>query len=85
MGHPHSDALHIVERMKRIAHDIFRSISPSTIRRPIRSPGMEKRVFQLAKGAKAVILEDILCEDHLTNDHVPRMLRGEFEAVDKAP
>jgi len=22
-GHPHSDALHIVERMKRIAHDIL--------------------------------------------------------------
>ncbi len=39
-GHPHSDALHVVERFQRVDHDDFRSsISRSKIRKRIRSPG----------------------------------------------
>jgi hypothetical protein len=44
-------------------------------------PWTGKRAFQTAKDAKAEILEDIRCEDHLMYDHVPRLLRGEYEVV----
>ena len=36
IGHPHSDALHVVERIRRIDHDHLETTSPSTIRKRTR-------------------------------------------------
>ena len=60
-GYPHSDAMHLVERIQRVAHDSMRSTSPSTTRRLIPSPGKRKLIFQLRPDWK--IMEHV-CEDN---------------------
>ena len=78
-GHPHSDALHIVERFRRPDHETlqidFLFDDPKTYTKPW--PG--KRIFQLQTGPEAEVLEYISCEDHLRYDHVPRFLKGDKE------
>ena len=77
MGHPQSDAMHIVERIRRVSRDIlqidFTFEDPKTYAKPWNG----KRVFQLAAGRDALILESVVCEDHLLEDHLPRARRGE--------
>jgi len=40
VGHPHSDALHIVERFRRVNHDPCWTISPSRTENVYESPGL---------------------------------------------
>ena len=82
MGLPHSDQLHIIERIKRVEPETlqidFRFEDPKAYPKPWTG----KRVFELMKGPRAEILEDILCEEHLMLDHLPYAQRGELEPWD---
>jgi hypothetical protein len=42
-------------------------------------------MFEHLTGSKAEILEYITCQDHLEYDHIPRLLQGAPEIVEKAP
>ena len=85
MGHVHTDQLHIVERISRPEQDTLQIDFTFTDPKAYTKPWTGTRVFELLRGTKAEILEYITCEDHLDYDHVPRLLRGEPELVDKAP
>ena len=78
-GHLHSDAMHIVERMRRVAPDTLQVDFEFNDPKAYTKPWTGKRVFQLAAGTRAEILEDLNCEDHLLYEHLPKMLRGEME------
>jgi hypothetical protein len=77
IGHPHSDALHIVERIRLVDHNTleitFTFDDPKTY---ITSWGGTK-LFELKRGWE--ISEQVSCEDHLRDYHIPKLLRGEPE------
>ena len=74
MGHPHSDALRVVER--------FRRVNPNTLEidflfddpKAYGKPWTGKKIFESRPGVE--VMEHTLCEDHLMNDHLPKILRG---------
>ena len=82
MGRPHSDQLHIVERIRRVEHDTLQIDFTFEDPKAYTRPWTGKRVFQLLTGPQAEILEDILCEEHLMLDHGPYLRRGELEPWD---
>jgi len=77
MGHPHSDALHIVERIRRVAQDTLQIDFWFDDPKAYTKPWTGKRVFALQTGRDAEMFEYIACEDHMMQYHVPRLLRGE--------
>jgi hypothetical protein len=67
-GHPHSDALHVVERIRRVDHDTLENRltfdDPKTYTRPWSST----IVYKLRSGADWSLKEDIVCEDKILMD-----------------
>jgi len=67
-GHPHSDALHVVERIRRVDHDTLENTltfdDPKTYTRPWSST----IVYKLRSGADWSLKEDIVCEDKILMD-----------------
>jgi hypothetical protein len=84
-GHVHSDQLHIVERIRRPEPDTLQINFTFEDPKAYPKPWTGRRVFEKLTGAKAEILEYITCEDHLNYDHIPRLLKGQPELVEKAP
>ena len=67
-GHPHSDALHVVERIRRVDHDTLENTltfeDPKTYTRPWSST----IIYKLRTGADWALKEDIACEDKILMD-----------------
>ena len=67
-GHPHSDALHVVERIRRVDHDTLENTltfdDPKTYTRPWSST----IVYKLRTGPDWALKEDIACEDKILMD-----------------
>ncbi len=64
LGHPHSDALHIVERVRRINHVTLQIEITYDDPKAYTKPGREKKVFQLMPPGFE-IMEHVKCEEHL--------------------
>jgi hypothetical protein len=77
IGHPHSDALHVTERVRRVDRSTleinFTFEDPKAYVKPW---GGTKR-FELKPDWE--ISEQLACEDHLREYHIPKLLRGERE------
>jgi hypothetical protein len=77
IGHPHSDALRIIERIRRVDRSTleinFTFEDPKAYVKPW---GGTKR-FELKPDWE--ISEQLACEDHLREYHIPKLLRGERE------
>ena len=69
LGHPHSDALHIVERIRRTAHDTLQIDLTFDDPKAYTKPWTGTQVFRLRPGWE--IPEQIVCEDHLLERVVP--------------
>jgi len=78
-GYPHSDALHIVERIRRVEPGTLQVDFLFEDPKAYTKPWAGKRVFQEMTGPHAEILEDINCETHLLDEHLPKVLRGDPE------
>jgi hypothetical protein len=67
-GHPHSDALHVTERIRRVDHDTLENTltfeDPKTYTRPWSST----IVYKLRPGAEWALKEDVACEDKILMD-----------------
>jgi hypothetical protein len=67
-GHPHSDALHVVERIRRVDHDTLENTitfdDPKTYTRLWSST----IIYKLRTGADWALKEDIACEDKILMD-----------------
>ena len=85
-SHPHTDALRVVERIRRIDHACRITGSgrnPGHLRVEIdllfddpktyTQPWKAKKVFQLRPTWE--ILENHICEEHFRRDHLPEILR----------
>jgi hypothetical protein len=83
VGHVHSNQVHIVERYSRPEPNTL--VIDFTIDDPkaYTKPWTGKRVFEKLSGGKAEVLEYITCQDHLEYDHIPRLLKGLPELVEK--
>ena len=77
MGHPHSDALHIVERIRRVEPEVLQVDFLFEDPKAYTKPWTGKRVFELQKGRFTEMLDYLTCEDHLMEEHLPRLLRGD--------
>jgi hypothetical protein len=64
MGHPHSDALHLTERLRRVDHDTLQIDLTFDDPKTYTKPWTGKKIFKLAP-ATFEILEDVICEDWL--------------------
>lgn len=77
LGHPHSDALHITERIRRIdPHTLqidFTFDDPKTWVKPWSAA----KFYELKPDWE--ISEQLACEDHLRAYHIPKLLHGEPE------
>jgi hypothetical protein len=85
VGHVHSNQLHIVERIRRPEPNILQIDFTFDDPKAYPKPWTGKRVFDKVTGAKAEILEYVTCQDHLESDHIPRLLKGLPEIVEKEP
>jgi len=79
IGTPHSDALHVVERLRRVAHDTlevdFRFEDPKAFTRP----WMAKKVLELVPDWEYI--PAFLCEDRFKADFERKSLRDETEWI----
>ncbi len=77
IGTPHSDALHVVERLRRVDHDTleleFRFEDPKAFTRP----WIGKKVFQLNPDWQYI--PGLTCEDRFKADFERKSLRDEKE------
>jgi hypothetical protein len=62
VGHPHSDALHIVERLRRVNHDSITDDITMDDPKTYTKPWVARIVFDLRPGWT---LEEHICEDFL--------------------
>jgi hypothetical protein len=83
VGHVHSNKLHIVERITRPEPDTLQIDFTIDDPKAYTKPWSGKRVFERLTGSKAEILEYITCQDHLEYDHIPRLLEGKPEIVER--
>ena len=65
-GHPHSDALHIVERIRRVDHDTLENNLTFEDPKTYTKPWTSKIIYKLH--ADWSIREDIVCEDRILMD-----------------
>ena len=82
-GHPHSDTPHVVERMRGVDRDHVEMGFTIDDPKAYTKPWTGRRVFERLTGSKAEILEYITCQDHLEYDHIPRLLQGKPEIVER--
>jgi len=68
-GHVHSDALHIVERLKRVAADTLEDEITFDDPKAYTKPWTAKAILKLHP--KWEIGEDVICEDRLVNKSAP--------------
>ena len=64
IGHPHSDALHLVERFRRVDHDTLQIDILFDDPKAYTKPWTGKKIFKLAPPGYD-ILEDVLCKEWL--------------------
>ncbi len=64
LGHPHSDALHIVERIRRVDHDTLQIETTFDDPKAYTKPGRDKKVFELMPSGYEII-EDVRCDEML--------------------
>ena len=83
VGHVHSNQLHVVERITRPEPDTLQIDFTIDDPKAYTKPWTGRRVFERLSGSKAEILEYVTCQDHLEYDHVPRLLQGQPEIVEK--
>lgn len=62
VGHPHSDALHVVERIRRIDHDTLEDDLTIDDAKAYTKPWSGRQVFKLRPGWR---LMEYICEDHM--------------------
>ena len=77
IGHPHSDALHIVKRIQRVDRSALEITFTFDDPQANTGPWGGTKVFELKPGWQ--ISEQLPCEDHLRDYHIPKLLRGEPE------
>lgn len=70
-GHPHSDAFHFVERIRRPDHDTLEIKFVFDDAKAYTAPWTGIKMFKLE--AKGEILDEITCEDHYRDDHYKQM------------
>ena len=68
-GHPHSDALHVVERIHRLNHDILVDDLTFDDSKAYTRTWTGQQVFRLHPTWQ--VQEHIACEDHLLHEHGP--------------
>ena len=71
LGHPHSDALRIVERFRRVNHDTLGIDFLFDDPKAYATPWTGKKILRLRPDWE--FLEHTVCEDHLLEDHLPKM------------
>ena len=62
VGHPHSDALHIVERLRRIDHETLQDDLTIDDPKAYKAPWTGQQLFKLRPGWH---LREYICEDHM--------------------
>ena len=63
LGHPHSDALHLVERIRRLNHDTLEIEVTFDDPKAYTRPWTGKKVYQL-QSPSYELKEDVICEDY---------------------
>ena len=63
LGHPHSDALHLVERIRRLNHDTLEIEVTFDDPKAYTKPWTGKKVYQLQPPSYE-LKEDVICEDY---------------------
>jgi len=71
-SHPHTDALRVVERIRRVAHDTLEIDLLFDDPKAYTKPWGAKKVFQLRPTWE--IHETHICEEHFQRDHLPEIL-----------
>lgn len=74
LGHPSTDAMRIVERMRRVNHDTLEIDFLFDDPKAYTKPWGAKKVFQLRPGWE--LMENILCEDQFRDDSLPKIRRA---------
>jgi len=77
IGHPHSDALHVVERIRRVDRSTLEINFTFDDPKAYVKPWGGTKVFELKPEWQ--LSEQLACEDHLREYHIPKLLRGEPE------
>jgi len=77
IGHPHSDALRITERIRRVNHNTLEIKFLFTDPKAYLKPWGGTKLFELKPDWE--ISEELTCEDHLRDYHIPKLLKGEPE------
>jgi hypothetical protein len=77
IGHPHSNALHIVERIRRVDRSTLEINFTFDDPKAYGKPWGGTKLFELKPDWE--ISEQLPCEDHLREYHIPKLLRGERE------
>jgi len=77
IGHPHSDALHVVERIRRVDNSTLEINFTFDDDKAYVKPWGGTKVFELKPEWQ--ISEQFACEDHLREYHIPKLLRAEPE------
>ena len=67
-GHPHSDALHVVERIRRVDHDTLENTLTFDDPKAYTRPWSSTIIYKLRTGADWALKEDIACEDKILMD-----------------
>lgn len=62
VGHPHSNALHVVERIRRVDHETLQDDLTFDDPKAYTGPWTGRRVFRLRPGWR---LMEYICEDHM--------------------
>jgi hypothetical protein len=77
IGHPHSDALHITERIRRVDRNTLEINFTFNDPKAYVKPWGGTKLFELKPEWE--ISEELTCEDHLREYHIPKLLRGDRE------
>jgi hypothetical protein len=77
IGHPHSDALRVAERIRRVDRSTLEINFTFDDPKAYAKPWGGTKVFE--SKAEWQISEQLACEDHLRDYHIPKLLRGVAE------
>ena len=76
LGHPHSDALHLVERFRRVNHDTLEIEVTFEDPKSYAKPWTGKKIYQL-QPANFEMKEDVICEEYRN----PGLRKDGFEFI----
>jgi len=74
VGHPHTDALHVVARYRRVDQDTLEDELTFDDPKAYTKPWTVRQYFKFHPDEE--ILEDLMCEEHLLKEHLPKVIRG---------